>query len=87
MTSHTITDRDAFRQEIERVREQGYALQDHESEMQLVALAVPVTDSAGNTLAVLAVAAPAFRLSAQELPALVPVLRKAAEELSARLPQ
>ena len=87
LTALSITDRDAFRAEIEKVRRQGYAVMDEENEMGMRAVAVPVFNSQGIAFASLATAVPVFRLSMEALVALVPLLQAAAVELSARLPQ
>ena len=87
LTSLSITDRDAFRAEIEKVRRQGYAVMDEENELGMRAVAVPVFNSQGTAFASLATAVPVFRLSMEALVALVPLLQAAAVELSARLPQ
>jgi DNA-binding IclR family transcriptional regulator len=87
LTSLSITDRDAFRAEIEKVRRQGFAVMDEENELGMRAVAVPVFNSQGTAFASLATAVPVFRLSMEALVALVPLLQAAAVELSARLPQ
>lgn len=87
LTEFSITDRDAFRAEIEQVRRQGYAVMDEENEPGMRAVAVPVLNSQGQAFASLATAVPVFRLSVEELVAHVPLLQEAAAELSARLPQ
>jgi len=87
LTEFSITDRDAFRAEIEQVRSRGYAVMDQENELGMRAVAVPVFNSQGHAFASLATAVPVFRLSVEELVSHVPLLQEAAAELSARLPQ
>ncbi|MET4097202.1 IclR family transcriptional regulator [Arthrobacter sp. UYCu712] len=87
LTGLSITDRGAFREEIELVRRRGYATMDEENELGMRAVAVPVCNSQGNAFASLATAVPVFRMSMEALVALVPLLQSAAAELSARLPQ
>ena len=87
LTEFSITDRDAFRADIEQVRRRGYAVMDEENELGMRAVAVPVFNAQGYAFASLATAVPVFRLSMEDLVALVPVLQDAASELSARLPQ
>ncbi|MBT2537850.1 IclR family transcriptional regulator [Arthrobacter sp. ISL-69] len=87
LTEFSITDRGAFRAEIEQVRRQGYAVMDEENELGMRAVAVPVFNAQGFAFASLATAVPVFRLSLENLVALVPALQEAAAELSARLPQ
>lgn len=87
LTGLSITDREAFRSEIELVRQRGYATMDEENELGMRAVAVPVFNSQGHAFASLATAVPVFRMSMEALVALVPLLQSAAAELSARLPQ
>lgn len=87
LTEKSITDREAFRAEIEQVRRQGYAVMDEENEAGMRAVAVPLLNAQGFAFASLATAVPVFRLSLEELIAHVPLLQDAAAELSARLPQ
>ena len=87
LTEFSITDREAFRAEIDQVRRRGYAVMDEENELGMRAVAVPVFNAQGFAFASLATAVPVFRLSLEDLVALVPALQEAAAELSARLPQ
>ena len=81
LTELSITDRDAFRAEMELVRRQGYAVMDEENELGMRAVAVPVFNSQGHAFASLATAVPVFRLSMEALVAHVPLLQEAAAEL------
>jgi IclR family transcriptional regulator, KDG regulon repressor len=87
LTQYSITGRDAFREEIEQVRQRGYAVMDEENELGMRAVAVPVFNAQGHAFASLATAVPVFRLSMDQLLAHVPLLQAAAAELAARLPQ
>jgi DNA-binding IclR family transcriptional regulator len=87
LTEFSITDREAFRAEIDAVRRRGYAAMDEENELGMRAVAVPVFNAQGTAFASLATAVPVFRMSMEALQTLVPLLQSAAAELSARLPQ
>lgn len=87
LTDKSITDREAFRAEIDKVRRLGYAVMDEENEAGMRAVAVPLLNGQGHAFASLATAVPVFRLSLEELEAHVPLLQDAAAELAARLPQ
>lgn len=87
LTEKSITDREAFRAEIDKVRRRGYAVMDEENEAGMRAVAVPLLNGQGHAFASLATAVPVFRLSLEELEAHVPLLQDAAAELAARLPQ
>lgn len=83
----TITDREAFRADIDLVRSQGYAVMDEENEVGMRAVAVPVLDEGGRVVAALACSAPTVRMSVDQLLEQLPALREAATELAARLPR
>jgi len=77
---NTITTRRRFREEIEQVRERGYALSDEEHEEGIRAVGVPVYDGT-YAAAALATAAPAYRMSVDALVEQVPTLNDAAKAL------
>lgn len=85
-TPHTICDLAALREEIARVRIQGYALADRQIEVGLCSLAVPLLSRNGTVVAALNVGVPASSMSAAALKekALAP-LRRSAMELSLQL--
>ncbi|WP_031055861.1 IclR family transcriptional regulator [Streptomyces ochraceiscleroticus] len=82
----SITDRAAFRSEIEKVRAEGHAVADEEHEPGIRALGVPILAPDGVAHAALSVAAPAFRMPAPDLLSLRPALTNAAQELAVLLP-
>jgi DNA-binding IclR family transcriptional regulator len=77
-----ITSRSRFRQEIEQVRQRGYAVVDEEHEAGIRAISVPVFGHDNVAVAALATAAPAFRMEIHELETYLPTLREAAQALS-----
>ena len=85
-TEHTITDRVVFADDIRLVRDRGYATMREENEIGMQALATPVFSVDGRAVGAVAIAAPVFRLPFEGLLDLLPELRAAAAELSARLP-
>lgn len=85
-TPHTVCDLPGLREEIAKVRMQGYALADRQIEVGLCSLAVPLLSRGGQVVAALNVGVPAAAMSAAALKelALAP-LRRAAMELSLQL--
>jgi IclR family pca regulon transcriptional regulator len=82
LTPDTITAPTALRAEIDRVREQGWALVDQELEAGLRSVAAPIRDQAGQVVAAINVSAHAARTDAAELQrALLPPLRATAEAI------
>ncbi|WP_209323948.1 IclR family transcriptional regulator [Brevibacterium renqingii] len=86
-TPNSITEPDRMRRRLEEIRECGWAGQSEENDIGMNALAVPVFDLDGRLLASLALAAPVFRRSLDELIALVPQLTETAAAIAARFPR
>jgi IclR family acetate operon transcriptional repressor len=84
---NAITDREAFRAEIERVRTRGWASADEEHEAGMLAVGVPILGPDGIAFAALSTAAPAYRSSIADLQGFLPALHEAATELAAVLPR
>ena len=61
-TPHTITGSAEFREELARVREQGYAVAVDELEIGLTAVAAPIRNAHGDVVASMSVSGPSFRL-------------------------
>lgn len=83
-TEATITDPDALRLEMERVRERGWGSADAEWQDHTNAVAVPVTGASGQVIAALSVTAPAFRMASESFSRFADELRGFAQELSRR---
>lgn len=65
LTEQTITDRAALDGELERVRENGYALNRGENDPHVRAVAVPVTGSDGTVLGAACVSGPDYRVGGE----------------------
>ena len=85
LTSRTIVDRARFDAELERVREERFALAADELESGLSAMAAPVFDASGAAVAALSVSGPTLRLPPARIAELKPILTKQARALSERL--
>lgn len=72
----TITDPAALREEIQRVRTQGYATVDEELEDGLVAIAVPIHDRAGNVIAAINLSTHVARRSVESVRELLEPLQR-----------
>jgi IclR family pca regulon transcriptional regulator len=82
----TITSRQALRAELERISEDGYALNDQELRPGLQAIAVPVRDESREVVAAVGIAASPEAISLTELTdALGPHLISTAARISSRL--
>jgi len=84
-TSKTITNLAGLRKELEQIREQGYAVDQEETLEGMIGVAGPVFDHTGRIIAAFSVAAPATRLSAQQVPEIARLVSTASEQISYRL--
>jgi DNA-binding IclR family transcriptional regulator len=66
LTPRTIADPAVLEQELEEVRQRGYATAVEELELGLHAVAAPVFDSAGNCVAAVSISGPSYRLAELE---------------------
>jgi DNA-binding IclR family transcriptional regulator len=84
-TEYTITDPTQLRQELERVRAQGYATAFEESMLGTNALAVPVKDAEGQAIGALAVAGPSYRLGRGQVLGFVEKTKAISGEITRKL--
>jgi IclR family acetate operon transcriptional repressor len=84
-TDKTITDPERLRQELEMVRQQGYASDNGEVEEGVHCLAVPVYDPKGKVIAAMSISGPTSRLSSERTPILIPHLKRISKNLSQTL--
>jgi IclR family acetate operon transcriptional repressor len=84
-TPHTITSLANLRKELERIREQGYALDQEEAVEGLRCVAGPVFDHTGPVIAAFSVAGPATRMTSSRLPEIVRLVCGTSQQISFRL--
>lgn len=84
-TPNTITDPDAFREELSRIRQRGYATSLGERVEGAASVSAPVWDRDGKVVASLTVSGPTFRFTPERVLLFVDLLRSAADELSRAL--
>lgn len=86
MTDRTVTDRVAFRQVLEDVREKGWSLVDQELEIGLMSIAVPLRNSAGGLVGAINVGVPTVRMTPNEMVELIlPKLQETVANISEAL--
>jgi DNA-binding IclR family transcriptional regulator len=83
LTGRTIVTRGALERELEKVRREGYAINDSEREEGLRAIAVPVTRRNGEMLTAISVFGPTSRMSPEVMDRALARLRRAAGEIEA----
>lgn len=85
-TARTVTDPDALRAELKKVRDQGWALVDQELEEGLRSIAAPLRDSSGRVIAAMNVSGHAGRVTLSRMrEEFLPALLEAAEHINQQL--
>jgi DNA-binding IclR family transcriptional regulator len=85
VTNQTITDRDTLFEQLETVREQGYAVDDGERIAGMVCIAAPVLDKEDNVQASLCVCGPRSRIDEQRQEEISDVVRRSANVVQVNL--
>lgn len=84
-TPKTITEASAFFRELQRVREQGYALDDEENNLGVRCLSVPIRDATGSVRAALGASSTTSLFREEAVPAVRQKLESAAARISREL--
>jgi DNA-binding IclR family transcriptional regulator len=84
-TPHTITDREVFCEELERVRMLGYAVDNIENEDGIRCVGAPIVDHRGYPIAAISVSGPAYRLSVVRVRELSEAVVATASAISQRM--
>lgn len=84
-TPRTIPSLARFRKELARVAQQGYAVDDQETDMGARCVAAPILDESGSVTAAISIAGPITRISRDRIQAYALATRKAARAISAQL--
>jgi IclR family acetate operon transcriptional repressor len=82
LTLETITDHDALRAELAKTRARGYAVSVGERSPWAAAVAAPIRDGSGQTIAAVSVLGPSHRLTSKVLKELGVQVIKVAKEIS-----
>jgi len=86
LTSSTITQRAALRRELEKIQEQGYAMDNGENEAEVRSVAAPIRDQEGSVVAAISVAGPVYRMTEELInETCIPAVVHAAKMISQRL--
>jgi IclR family KDG regulon transcriptional repressor len=85
VTACTITDPARFLQEIERVQEQGFAVDNEENEVGVRCVAAPIFDHSDRPVAAVSISSPVLRLPLSEVPRYGQKVVEAASSISAGL--
>jgi IclR family KDG regulon transcriptional repressor len=82
MTSCTITDADQLLRELEKIRRQGYALDNEEAFPGIRCIAAPIRERSGNVVAAISATVPAQRLARKRIPELIKMITETASRIS-----
>ncbi|KKM12405.1 hypothetical protein SY88_04515 [Clostridiales bacterium PH28_bin88] len=84
-TDNTITDALALQDELEKIREVNYSLDNEEHEIGIWCVAVPLWDYSGKVIAAMSTTVPCLRLTEERKARLIELTLQAGRELSKRL--
>ena len=84
-TPRTIANLARFKKELARVVQQGYAIDDQETDMGARCVAVPILDESRNVAAAISVSGPITRMSRDRIRAYAVATRRAARAISVQL--
>ena len=84
-TDNTIRDADELRRCIERIRREGYVVDEQDYERGVYAIGAPVRDNTGRVVAGISITTPETRYSSARRQELIPLVIEAAQKLSQKL--
>ncbi|HHJ00651.1 MAG TPA: IclR family transcriptional regulator [Candidatus Aerophobetes bacterium] len=84
-TENTITDEKALEEELQKVKEQGFALDRQEHEKDIRCIACPIRNHQGKVIAAISISGPTYRMDVEKQAHLREDLVRTAEEISKRL--
>jgi len=87
LTDHTLTTKADVVEEINRVRKQGWAMDNQENEIEGRCIGAPILTPDGRVVAALSISGPVFRMDVARAKSLVPQLKAFCAEISGKLGQ
>ena len=84
-TGKTISSANILRQQLDVIRQQGYAFDDEEFETGIRAVASPIYNREGRVIAVMSIPSPASRMPMERVPVIARALAEATQAVSRRL--
>ncbi len=85
LTPKTITDPNLLKQELEKIRAQGYSTDDEETEIGGFCIAVPIWNQMGDLAAVFSITGPAERIRSKQISHIASYLKAVSEKASEAL--
>ncbi len=84
-TPNTITNKETLLEELNKIRERGYALDEEERELGVRCVAVPIYDSESKVITSLSITGPTVRMTDELIQGYISVLKTAAVNISKTL--
>jgi|AraplaL_Cvi_mTSA_1032052.scaffolds.fasta_scaffold04830_2 DNA-binding IclR family transcriptional regulator len=84
-TGSTLVSRQSLRQSVNRILRIGYTVSYGEMSVDAVAIAAPIFNANADVVAAISIAGPSSRITEEEVPKMIALVVKAAQELSAHL--
>lgn len=84
-TAHTIINEAVLRNELEKIKQQGYAIDDQENEQGVRCASVPIFNGKGQVLGAISISTLISRVGDQELNVFIDLLKTACQELSEQM--
>lgn len=85
-TENTITDRDVLKKHLREIAEQGYAVDNEELDVGVRCVSAPIRDYTRRIIGAVSISGPSMRFSDDRMTKeLTPLVKRAAEEISAKL--
>lgn len=85
LTDETITDLDRLRKQLDKIRQQGYALAMGELEQGFAAIAAPIFDRERQVVAAISIGGSCLRLTPERQPQVTALVQMAARQISRQL--
>lgn len=85
LTAHTISNLAELREELERIRRQGYSLDDQENFLGARCISAPILNWRHEALGSVSIAGPVARISQDKIPVFAAAVRDAARKISIRV--
>jgi DNA-binding IclR family transcriptional regulator len=82
LTEHTITDPARFREELSKIRQLGYAVDDEENEVGIRCVGAPIYDHTGRLYAALSISGWTVTMTHERIPQLAPLLLQTCQRIS-----
>jgi len=84
-TGNTLTSPETLLAELERVRTQGYAIDDQENEVGVRCIGAPIFDYTGQVIGAISISGPVSRVTVEKCAEFAPMVKQAAQAISRRM--